>query len=211
MTRELLDRINRIMADALGCIPTGPFGGQPRYMFRQIRELLIPAKVETSPGGIVLLNSEYHWVPQVDGRSRQWCVSKWMPAPSRSEWEHRYGGTLGWPWGGYWYCFQPMKEGYEPTEDWAHWIANNIKAQEAEGIESDISNLTITDRAKLKRAHERVEAEAAERQEAYRKDVVEALRECWTDHVHGKRGGSYLAFSEPSEKETEDVNSSDAT
>lgn len=196
--------MHRVLADRLGQVPDGPFGGLPRYMLKQIRDLKIPGKVETTPSGLTVIHDDYTWVPQIDGSSEKWCLAKWQPSPPKEEWDLRYGEALGYPYGGYWYCFQPFRDGYEPTEDWVTgWLVNNIAMQEADSIK-DLNNMSQLDKWKLRRKVDEVKEAYRKEQKAFEDEIVKRLREdCWTDHVHGTHSGPYLAFNEPAEKKEE--------
>lgn len=181
MTSGELFRLNEILA-ALGRIPYGEWVGQPVYQFKRGRELMnIHKTSETglSASGLSFIEAKYKWSHQTSPDDNRWSIAKWIPPDflgmTEAAWKDKYPG-LAWPKHGYWLMFQPLKEGYTPTEEWAQWAVNHIDWQ-TNMDDHDRWNRMIEHYEKPDREMERICEELTHGETLY--------------HVPGTRGGSY--------------------
>lgn len=213
LSKTELNKLNAIFGDKLGLIPPGyAESGQPRFQYKRMEDLtmlvLMGMDKQESESGLINFMPRYERKEQMSGFSG-WCIARWLEpgwtSPdldgafgepdgdkkilSPAEYLERFNalGDLGFEKDGWWMCFQPLREGYTPQEEWTRWAAEFIHQQANLGLRE--TYYMITDRRK------RVE-------EAHCQEILDSLRDCWhkVPHLSGKRGGSYLAFTEPSQK-----------
>jgi hypothetical protein len=210
MTIIELTRLNRIFGDKLGLIPTGfPQSGEPVFQYKRAGELTYPApydtEIRTSEGGLSYAQLVYRQELQLpEYQPNVWCIAKWLEpgySPpdmtgafgepgepvilSPSEWERRFGRDMAYPSGGWWLAIQPLRPGYQPDEKWTHWAADNLHIQRS---------LSLRDTFRMMMSRN-------EKKQAHRDSEIRAMtRDCFTNHVPGARGGSYIAFNEAPER-----------
>jgi hypothetical protein len=204
MTQAHLCRINQILGDKLGRIPTGyANSGESTFQFKRSEELFMPIKcadefeVETTPSGLVNLSASYKLEPQLPGEDC-WAIARWTPPGwtpgefdtfgeiretrllSPSEWREKYG-DIGWNPAGSWIAVQQLRPGVEPTEQWARFAADVLFEQRTTSMRETVHQINKYNDRREQRRNERIQDE---------------LRSLWVNHVPGARGGSYLAFNE---------------
>lgn len=224
MNTSEISRLNRIFGDKLGLIPTGfPLAGEPVFQYKRAGELTYPAPYDTEIKmlpcrycrnrkiprkclkGISYAQLVYRMEAQLpDYDPHTWAIAKWLEpgySPpdmtgafgelgepvilSPADWEKRFGKDMGYPAGGWWLAIQPLRQGYTPDENWTQWAADNLHIQRS---------LSLRDTFRMMMSRN-------EKKEAHRDAEIQAMtRQCFTNHVPGARGGSYLAFSDTPER-----------
>lgn len=183
MTPENLTRLNSILGDKMGYIPSGYRECGSRFRWMRTEDLLFLVRKGTKR---VIhessLLSAVQDVPICDYvrqcKQDVWCLAKWIEPPDPREWERLYGATLGYPKDGYWFMVQPLRPGVEPDEEFCQLCADQLHFQ---------ANLDYQTTLNLIMAQE-------ERQEKARRSVSDDLiDDCFVSHVPGARGGSYSA------------------
>lgn len=185
MTPELHSKLNDILKQH-GTIPYGPNVGQGIFQFRRSGELKLAfrtgEKTLETESGLAVVVPVFEWKLQLpDIPHETWCIAKWLN-PDEKEWDRQHESQLEWPKHGYFYCFQQLEIGKEPTEDWTKWVADHLHFQREMSLKEHVRNVMGMNQKKQDTADERT------------RDLV---KECFVNHVPGARGGSYISFNAP--------------
>ena len=202
-----ISELNELFADKLGRIPAGyPQSGEPQFQYKRISDITYIVRdgteVRQTESGLATVVPKYKRVPQLPDEPDRWCVARWLPpgwAPGEQsngeitdamqftpeQWHEKWGKTLGWPDGGMWIVLTPLKENFEPNERWTRWAIDHLDWQASQSPRETF--YAIMDWLDA-------------REKARGNDIVDCLRDCWSNHITGARGGSYLAFNEPPER-----------
>jgi hypothetical protein len=185
VSTEQIKKLNKIL-EVHGTIPYGDEVGKGIFQFKRATEIKLPHKTGTktilSPTGLSIVVPCYEMLHQMRPDDDRWVVVKWLN-PTEEEWDRKHESVVEWPRHGYYFIFQPLEAGKEPTQDWAEFFVDHIFYQKS-----------LTPQQHLAKVVEQGEAP----NKVYEKQVQDIARDHFVNHVPGKRGGVYLAFSESS-------------
>lgn len=167
----------------LGTIPSGEWVGQPVFQYKRANELRMPYRKQgdaatkwgRSEGGILLPNAQYEMGYQIGARAQFWVIARWFAAKEdAATWHEKFGHVIEFPRNGYWFCFQPLVEGYTPNEEWTKFIVSHVLDQ----IETPLGEHV-----------DQVEKHYGAKEAATTKAMEDMIEDALVDHVPGARGG----------------------
>ncbi len=129
-------KLNRFFVP-LGTIPYGEYSGQSIFQYKRANELRMPYKKRgdagsgwtASKGGILMPYTDYELGFQGAPKDDYWTIAKWLEAGcDEQDWTRQFP-NLGYPKHGYFTCFQPLKDGKTPDENFTAFIVDHIKYQ----------------------------------------------------------------------------------
>lgn len=171
LTSRELQRINSIVADKMGYA----VNGKPRFRFMLSRDLTFP---------MLNRHGEFEQMPQIEG-PETWALAQWMAPTSEEDWKLQYP-NLGYPASGYWFLVAALRPGKDPSEDWVEWVTEHLNWQRSLSHDETV--------ALIQAKYARDEADRV-------RNIEDMTKDCFVNHIPGKLGGDYLAFSEPLTKE----------
>ena len=180
-----LARLNRILGDALGLIPAGyAESGQSRYQWKRSEALMFLYRTGTrrvekeSPEGLAVILDEPQFVYDKQTEAEGWVIAQWNAPPLPLEWEMQYGAKTGYPKDGYWFTVLAIRPDAEPSEEFCHLCADQMRWQADLGFEKIVEMMRVR----------------REKRDAHQDSEIRALYDSvlpTVPHVPGKRGGSY--------------------
>ncbi len=107
---------------------------------------------------------------------QRWVIARWMqPDCTPEAWTEKYQGALEFPRDGYFFIFQPTKEGFTPTEDWTMWVVGTIKEQMSMNASQHL---------------EKIEDQHAAEERSVDDSWGDYVDQTLVDHIPGVRGGT---------------------
>jgi len=199
-------RLNLLLGDAFGFSPV-ECGSQPRIAWCWSGDLTYPGKAGTRSepeaehqvrdengertGQMLYIPSrnapKYEMFRQLEigelGGHDRWLIAEWISPGTRKEWATFFGDQIAYPEMG-WYGSNNMlwcRHGEIPTDETTHEVIGLIRK---------LAQMTPQQRAQLSLSnHEYIEKKKQDR-------ISDWIDQHIQDHIPGKRGAHYLAFSE---------------
>lgn len=141
-----LKRLNKRLADSLGCSPV-QYGSVPLYKWMWSPELTYDADVaddrqtRQTESGLWVVTLEKQYEPQRQLDKDVWMIAAWAEPPDPAMWRSQIGNELRWPSNG-WYTLSDvfLNDREEPNDDLTQFVIQSTKWKRSRNY-NDFKNL----------------------------------------------------------------------